>query len=105
MDKQLTDQYLHGRDELVDALKKRGAALRARFGKLVGRVYADALPSEIDPNWPNEAKELHKEHVDLYWEISRRNSRRCVKQISRITQILNTEGSTSEVVRWFLARY
>ncbi|HUV64066.1 MAG TPA: hypothetical protein VMW24_09215 [Sedimentisphaerales bacterium] len=107
MKKHVTDQYLHGTDELIDALRKRETDLRVRFGKLVGKVYGrdEFLPLEPDPKWSDEAKEVHREYQRVGSETWRRGSRRCALQVSRIMQILNTEGSTPEVVRWFRARY
>lgn len=104
----VSNQYLNGPDELIKALVKRRDALGVEISTLVGVVNRNGsdLPSEPVPEWPDEAKDLHEEYRKTDSEISRRNSRRCSMQITRVKTEMNLgEPTSKEVWQWFRSRY
>ena len=99
--------YIFDEDELVTQLTRQRTGLLTQLCELVGRQLNPVLiGDEPEEQWSSEAKILFDQYKKLSWELSRRRSRQCSMQLTRLMSGFNGEEKiTAEMKRFWMHRY
>jgi len=101
-----TDQVFP-EDPATIPLKDREQTLLGHLREITGEDLRPALmPTDTPPSWPTEAHDLLRSYLEVSKELSRLNSQRESKRISRFMNAANGEAEMSDAIRrWWLNRY
>ncbi len=99
--------YIFDEDELITQLTRQQTGLLSQLSNLVGKQLNPVLiGDQPEQQWSSEAKNVFDRYRKLSRELSRRRSRQCSMQLTRLMSGFNGEAEiTAEMTRFWMNRY